>query len=66
MMFVNDIDIANSITIDNSENVYVSGFSYGNSKTNYATIKYNSSGAEQWVSRFNGASDSLISQRNCS
>ncbi len=57
---VNDIDIANSITIDNSENVYVSGFSYGNSKNeDYATVKYNSSGAEQWVSRFNGASDSF-------
>lgn len=49
-------DHARSLALDPSGNVYVTGESYGGSTTrnDYATIKYNSSGIQQWVSRYNG------------
>jgi uncharacterized delta-60 repeat protein len=53
--FGNGWDIANSITIDNSGNVYVTGKSSINDTSyDYATLKYNSSGVQQWVQRYNG------------
>ena len=55
----NSDDLANSITLDNSENVYVTGTSTGfNGHTDCATIKYNSSGVLQWTQRFHSPSDS--------
>lgn len=52
----NWIDEAKSIAIDGSGNVYVTGYSKGNGTSNdYATIKYNSSGVQQWVARYNYA-----------
>jgi len=51
----NDDDEANSITIDNSGNLYVTGASIGSGTWyDYCTIKYNSSGVQQWIARYNG------------
>jgi uncharacterized delta-60 repeat protein len=51
----NDRDWPFALAVDESANVYVTGLSK-DSVTNfdYATIKYNSDGEEQWVTRYNG------------
>lgn len=54
----NFIDIANAIAVDAAGNVYVTGISTGTiSLSDYATVKYNSAGQEQWVARYNGPSN---------
>jgi uncharacterized delta-60 repeat protein len=51
----NGRDNARAIVIDESGNVYVTGESEGaGTNTDFATIKYNSSGNQQWVIRYNG------------
>ena len=51
----NSDDYAWDIVVDGSGNVYVTGQSHGTGwQYDYATIKYNSSGAQQWVARYDG------------
>jgi dienelactone hydrolase len=53
-------DLAYAIAIDNVNNIYVTGYSVGSGTyADYATIKYDSSGVEQWVLRYNGPGDSI-------
>ncbi|MEI6945609.1 SBBP repeat-containing protein [Paraflavisolibacter sp. H34] len=58
----NNVDAAHAIGIDGSGNLYVTGRSFLTQYTSrhtttpcdYATVKYNASGAQQWVKRYNG------------
>jgi uncharacterized delta-60 repeat protein len=48
-------DVANAIAVDASGSVYVTGESDDvGTETDFATVKYSASGAEQWVARYNG------------
>ena len=52
-------DYANAIVVDGSGSTYVTGHSDGNGTSyDYATIKYNTNGVEQWVKRYNGPDSS--------
>jgi hypothetical protein len=51
----NSDDVATCLAVDDSGNVYVSGWSYGiGTGKDYCTIKYSPSGQELWVRRYNG------------
>jgi len=51
----NGPDEAKDVSVDKLGNVFVTGGSMGTvTDRDYATIKYNSSGIEQWIRRYNG------------
>lgn len=51
----NSIDASTQLKLDNAGNVYISGHSLGSgTDLDFATIKYNNAGMQQWVARFNG------------
>jgi len=55
-----DSDYANDLVVDQAGNVYVTGSSSSpESFVDYATVKYNTNGVEQWVDRYNGPYNNL-------
>jgi beta-propeller repeat-containing protein len=56
----NCISSAAGIAIDDLGNVYVTGTSqtFGLADADYVTIKYNNSGQQQWIARYNGGPNS--------
>jgi hypothetical protein len=54
----NSFDRAVALEIDQFSDIYVTGTSWNiNTGYDYATVKYNSDGSEQWVARYNGPGD---------
>ena len=54
----NNVDRAYAIVVDNTDNVYITGSSRSTTfagSEDYATLRYNPAGAEQWVTRYNGS-----------
>jgi uncharacterized delta-60 repeat protein len=50
----NGTDEGHAIAVDTVGNVYVTGASVDGNNFDYVTIKYNSSGVQQWLARYNG------------
>jgi len=50
-------DSATSIKISSDTSVFVTGKSFGTSSYDYATLRYNSTGVQNWVKRYNGAAN---------
>ncbi|MFC2170995.1 SBBP repeat-containing protein [Acidobacteriota bacterium] len=59
----NSTDYCYNMILDGSNNVYLTGMSYGSGTSyDYATVKLNSSGAQQWVARYHGGYSSDYGQ----
>lgn len=53
-------DCAYALAVDAYGNVYLTGYSYGGStRSDYLTLKYNTSGDLLWVKRFDGSQNSV-------
>ncbi|MBK7447495.1 MAG: SBBP repeat-containing protein [Ignavibacteria bacterium] len=51
-------DVVRSIGIDNKNNIYVTGTTIGpGTGYDWVTIKYNSDGVQQWITKFNNGTD---------
>lgn len=51
----NQLDEAYAVVVDSIGNVYVTGQSFTNAtKEDFATVKYNSDGVQQWVMKYDG------------
>lgn len=51
-------DISNDVVVDNSGNVYITGYSYNYPTTrDIVTIKYNTNGIQQWIKKYDGGGD---------
>ena len=62
---INGYDDAKSVKTDGSVNIYVSGNSEGTDlTTDFAVIKYNSDGVQQWAARYNGPSGDIENLSN--
>lgn len=54
----NDSDMVTGIAIDTSGNIIVTGYSEGTSSGfDFATVKYNNSGVQQWAMRYDGTAN---------
>ena len=52
-------DYATAVAVDGSANVFVTGYSFGSTSYDYATIKYSSAGVPLWTNRYNGPGDNV-------
>jgi uncharacterized delta-60 repeat protein len=52
-------DLASHNAIDANGNIYVAGYVKGISNSDYCTIKYNSSGVQQWAAIYNGTGNGV-------
>jgi len=50
----NSSDLAKSIKIGSSGNIYISGKTFNGVNSDYLLVKYNSTGTQQWVRTFDG------------
>lgn len=56
----NSDDRVAALAVDAAGNVYVAGYATGSSTFNdYATVKYNAAGVQQWAALYNGSGDSF-------